>query len=170
MPKRRNIDGFVHLELWGVKHLTSWAGARRKEICICSEHDWCVYLHFVERTYGSETYAQRSSPPFERWGMAALSPMTTIIDGVGRSCIESAVRVALHLCTESTVPAVGEERVNREMDSQTQYPNTPFPKSTQQQCNNLTSRTSPALLNLLKSYKRDKGSIIVGVISKCRKE
>ena len=124
----------------------------------------------LENFSGNESLRMRGAWVPDPFKNTYSEPMTTIIDGVGRSCIESAVRVALHLCTESTVPAVGEERVNREMDSQTQYPNTPFPKSTQQQCNNLTSRTSPALLNLLKSYKRDKGSIIVGVISKCRKE
>jgi nuclear GTP-binding protein len=43
-------------------------------------------------------------------------------------------------------------------------PTLPFKASTQQQRNNLTSHTSPALLNLLKSYKRGKGSITVGVV------
>lgn len=43
-------------------------------------------------------------------------------------------------------------------------PTLPFRASTQQQRSNLTSHTSPALLNLLKSYKRGKGSITVGVV------
>ena len=45
-------------------------------------------------------------------------------------------------------------------------PTLPFKSSTQQQRNNLTSHTSPALLNLLKAYKRNAkaGSVTVGVV------
>ncbi|TDL23440.1 hypothetical protein BD410DRAFT_787277 [Rickenella mellea] len=43
-------------------------------------------------------------------------------------------------------------------------PTLPFKSSTQQQRMNLTSRTSPALLNLLKGYKKGAGSITVGVV------
>ncbi len=46
-------------------------------------------------------------------------------------------------------------------------PTLPFKSSTQQQRTNLTSHTSPALLNLLKAYKRPTGaktSITVGVV------
>jgi len=43
-------------------------------------------------------------------------------------------------------------------------PTLPFKSSTQEQRSNITSRTSPFLLNLIKSYKPPSGSITVGVV------
>ena len=58
----------------------------------------------LENFSGNESLRMRGAWVPDPFKNTYSEPMTTIIDGVGRSCIESAVRAALHSCTESTVP------------------------------------------------------------------